>query len=239
MRAWRGSEKAAPGETNHLTVRHGRWGLIFHDPGSHVRARGDCRVIDRHTATCLASEEGPSVRLGDGNDRVELGRVINAMAHGGGGDDRLTGGDEPALYGGPGDDVVSGGPGFDVLSGGAGRDRLQGGRGDDLLLDDETDAQERATSSTAGRDRDGDEIQFQRRRQSVRIDLRRGTTDTGDAIADVEDVYGGSGDDRLTGNGEANFLGGGAGADVVRGAGGDDNVRGGPGNRPRIRRLWA
>src|SRR3954447_13838720 len=60
---------AEPGETNRLSVSDGRLGIVFHDRGCRVRARGACRSVERHTATCPAGAPA-SVRLGDRSDQA-------------------------------------------------------------------------------------------------------------------------------------------------------------------------
>jgi len=76
------------------------------------------------------------VRVGGGNDRVDLGSSVTvpAVLRGGAGDDTLTGGSGgDVLRGGQGDDLLTGGFGADVLGGGPGRDSLEGGRDADTL----------------------------------------------------------------------------------------------------------
>jgi hypothetical protein len=104
------------------------------------------------------------IRLGDGNDRLEVGSGVrinltveggagNDFIRTGAGDDRIEGGagdDEihagagrdyingslgnDKLYGEAGHDTVYGGDGDDTVDGGAGDDYLEGGRGRDHLL---------------------------------------------------------------------------------------------------------
>lgn len=51
-----------------------------------------------------------------------------------------------------------------------------------------------------------------------------------DRIVNVEDIEGGGGKDKLTGDGRVNLLIGGAGDDTLDGGGGNDTIRGGTGN---------
>jgi len=104
------------------------------------------------------------IRLGDGNDRLEVGSGVrvnltveggagNDLIRTGAGDDRVEGGagdDEihtgagrdyvngslgnDKLYGESGHDTVYGGDGDDLVDGGSGDDYLEGGRGRDHLL---------------------------------------------------------------------------------------------------------
>ena len=222
---------AGPGEQNRLRVRFARREYVFHDAGSRLWARGQCRSVDRHTAIC-PSDIGPAILLGDGDDRAWL---EGGTARGGSGDDRLTGrGHGVRLHGDAGNDVLRGGDGSDGLYGGPGRDRLFGGEGDDRLFNDETDAQAAPDLFDGGPEREdrrpGDEIRFARSQKPLRISLDRDIRATRDSFVDVENVIGGSGNDRLTGDDRSNVLAGGDGADVVRGGRGNDSLRGGPGN---------
>jgi Ca2+-binding RTX toxin-like protein len=148
---------------------------------------------------------------------------------GGTGGDHLTGNVKPNLLrGGFGDDTVNGGGGNDVLVDGTsaavpgGSDVLIGGTGVDTA-----DYQNSLANLT------------------LSLDGKRNDTDVGDTSvgidnihADVENVLGGRGNDRITGNAKPNRLAGGIGDDVLIGLGGndvllpgagEDDVKGGPG----------
>ena len=126
---------------------------------------------------------------------------------GGAGGDSLTGdAGANALDGSEGDDTVSGGAGDDAISGGAGADRLDGGAGVDTLD---------YSKATAGVTID------------LGVNLASGGDAAGDVISGFENVRGGSGNDRLTGDGLSNRLEGGAGRDSIFGGAGDDVVSGG------------
>ncbi len=115
-------------------------------------------------------------------------------------DDQLTG-DSNAnrLIGGAGDDTLIGGAGADALDGGDGTDTAD-------------------YSAAPG---------------AVVANLAAGTVEDGtgatDSIANVENIIGGTGDDELTGDAEANVLTGGAGADILSGGAGADTLNGGAG----------
>ena len=121
------------------------------------------------------------------------------------------------LGGDAADNVLDGGKGADTLAGGAGADTLIGGDGSDTAD---------YSSSTVG----------------VQIDLAANTASGGDATGDkfesIENVSGGSADDRLSGdasnnrlsgNGGNDLLIGGAGSDTLDGGDGDDRLEGGSG----------
>jgi Ca2+-binding RTX toxin-like protein len=120
---------------------------------------------------------------------------------GGSADDRLRGNDSPGRF--------DGGPGNDWLDGRGGGDRLTGGDG-------------------------WDHVDYTGRRDDVVVSLNDGADDgesgeRDDVRRDVESVASGSGDDKLTGDDDANSLNAGSGDDEVRGNGGDDTLTGGTG----------
>ncbi|MBB4186323.1 Ca2+-binding RTX toxin-like protein [Sinorhizobium terangae] len=116
------------------------------------------------------------------------------------------------IYGGSGDDTITGDAQNNLFRGGGGSDVLDGGAGNDTV--DYTD-----------------------KTTSVVVTLGGATPTTvfvnglaEDTISNFENAYGGSGDDILTGNGQANTLRGEAGNDTLDGGGGDDSLFGGAGN---------
>jgi Ca2+-binding RTX toxin-like protein len=129
------------------------------------------------------------------------------------GDDTLAA-IENALAG-TGNDVLRGTVGANTLDGGAGHDRIEGRGGDDDL------------DGGAGTDT----VDFSSSSARVRVNLthQRAHGAGRDALLAFEDVRGGPGADRLTGDGVANRLDGGAGNDVLRGKGADDTLIGGSG----------
>jgi VCBS repeat-containing protein len=73
----------------------------------------------------------------DGNDdiKVHSNTNVNAWLFGGGGDDKLRGGDlADVLIGGDGDDQIDGKDGRDLLIGGDGADKLKGHKDEDILV---------------------------------------------------------------------------------------------------------
>ena len=122
------------------------------------------------------------------------------------------------LYGDAGANTLTGGDGDDTLRGGAGADVIAGGNGSDYA---------NYQGSSAG----------------VVVNLLAGTASGGDAAGDtltsIENLYGSSHDDQLTGNNARNIIGGELGNDTLVGNGGDDalsgeagddNLSGGDGN---------
>ncbi len=70
-----------------------------------------------------------------GRDNIRLTGTVNLEAHGGDGDDTITGGaGHDVIWGDQGNDSLTGSAGNDVLVGGSGSDRLVGSAGHDLLI---------------------------------------------------------------------------------------------------------
>ncbi len=126
------------------------------------------------------------------------------------GNDVLTGtAAAESFYGRAGNDTLSGAGGDDEFDGGPGADSFSGNEGSD------------AVSYSGGTPVD------------VTIDgvANDGAAGEGDNVGlDVEDLFGGNGDDRLTGSPSANTLDGGIGADRLTGGPGPDALFGGEGD---------
>ncbi|HEV7890294.1 MAG TPA: M91 family zinc metallopeptidase [Pyrinomonadaceae bacterium] len=76
------------------------------------------------------------IRLGDGNDRLEVGSGvrINLTVEGGAGNDFIrTGAGDDRIEGGAGDDEIHAGAGRDYINGSLGNDRLYGEAGHDTI----------------------------------------------------------------------------------------------------------
>ena len=151
-----------------------------------------------------------------GNDQIN-GSSGRDVVDGRGGDDMISGRG--------GNDVLRGGLGNDTLSGGAGDDLLEGGAGNDLLL-----AGKGADTIRGGAGIDTLQIDT---RADLRVDLAvskaQGFAGGSVTVEGVENLRGGAGNDRLSGNGQANTIEGGAGNDHILGRGGNDILRGGNG----------
>jgi Ca2+-binding RTX toxin-like protein len=115
------------------------------------------------------------------------------------------------IWGGDGNDVLKGGDGPNLLDGGPGADVMNGGGDIDIV-----DYSYRVAPVTANLDGSaGDD----------------GQAGEGDTIgADVEGLFGGSGNDTLTGNAADGVIFGGDGADTIRDAGGRDFIDSGDGS---------
>ena len=143
-----------------------------------------------------------TVNAGGGSDFVD-GKAVNKpqVLNGGAGSD--------SLYGGPAADALNGGDSGDILDGGLGADYLSGGAGNDTAS-----YAYRTAGVTASLD-------------NVANDGVPGEKDN--IRSDVENLNGGSGDDTLTGDGDANDLYGQDGNDKLYGGSGDDRLSGGAG----------
>ncbi|WP_175426673.1 calcium-binding protein [Azospirillum brasilense] len=127
------------------------------------------------------------------------------------------------LAGGTGFDLLKGEEGDDWLFGGANEDTLVGGKGKDLL------------DGGAGKD----VASYEGEEAAVTVNLsgpmtagfvtaKVGGVDE-DILVNIEDIWGGLGDDALTGDAKDNFLKGGIGADTLSGGDGNDRLQGDPG----------
>jgi len=146
-----------------------------------------------------------------------LGLLVPAVAlaqatmQGSSGDDVLTGtAGADSIFGLAGSDRIDGGAGDDDLDGGPGADDLRGGAGSDSVLYGGRSAAVAVTLDDVADD---------------------GQQGEGDNVhADIEQIFGGDGGDRLNGNARAQLIDGGPGDDSILDGGGRDRVYGGPGN---------
>ncbi|KQV33652.1 MULTISPECIES: calcium-binding protein [unclassified Rhizobium] len=156
------------------------------------------------------------------------------------------------IYGGDGDDFIYGEGGDDQLFGQAGNDRLYGGDGNDLLFDldgknilDGGDGDDVfmiahfSTGSTntidggSGRDRVSYTLTSYVDAPMLIVDLatgKGGGTALGDTYTSIEDIQGGDGVDRLSGNDIGNYFYASEGHDFINGRGGSDGFIAGDGS---------
>jgi hypothetical protein len=196
---------ASSGERNLLTVTGSGSTYTIEDTVSNVTAGTGCTQLAAKRVRCSNVVNGPIesvyLDLRDLDDSVTDSAAIDVEVQGGDGPDKLTGGSYgDKLYGGPGDDLLDGGPGSDVLNGDDGRDRVT------------------YASRTAP--------------LNVSVGSFWGDGESGEwdfVSSTVEEVIGGSGDDRMTGTSSANTFIGGAGNDILEGRDGNDVLEGGAG----------
>jgi Ca2+-binding RTX toxin-like protein len=156
----------------------------------------------------LGGEDATDYSLRTEPVHVTLDDVANDGAAGEG--DNVAG-DIEELFGGDGDDTLVGNSVDNLLDGGLGADSMTGGGGLDV-------------------------VDYSTRTGGVVADLDGSAGDDGEAgegdtiAADVEGLFGGAGDDMLTGNSANGFLVGDDGDDVLSDPGGADVVDAGPGD---------
>ena len=168
----------------------------------------------------------------EGNDTLIGGLGLDVL-NSGGGNDKLDGGDgNDQLNGGNGNDTLTGGAGNDTIHGNGGNDSIDGGLGaDDMYGDDGTDT-----------------VTYASRTAAVAVDITEQTGEVADdgqvgekdfVRASVENLIGGSGNDKFTGTVTTlttsgltrnNYFAGGAGNDTLIGLDGNDKLDGGSGN---------
>jgi hypothetical protein len=166
---------------------------------------------------------------------AEVGASPAAVeAHGGAGDDRLSGTpNADRLFGDAGSDNLGGGFGNDLLDGGPGENYYEDGPGDDTIAggpgNDSLNAGPGRDTFTGG---DGDDsVDYRGRTAGVTVTLDNrpddGEAGEGDNVgADVENVFGGSGPDRLVAGSAGTRLAGGPGNDSITGSPQEDRVEG-------------
>lgn len=166
-----------------------------------------------------AGDDSFTTRTLAGGDVANINVAVDADM--GAGDDLLSVSDDTqpvTALGGDGNDGLFSGPAVDRLEGGTGSDDLGGGLGGDTLRGGA----------------DFDRMFYSDHTADVTVDLDNNRDDgqagENDLVQDFEGIFGGAGNDVLTGNGGLNDLDGGGGADRLTGGGGFDHIEGGEGN---------
>lgn len=160
------------------------------------------------------------------NDTIDGADGDDDFVYGYDGDDTIAGGaGTNFLYGGSGDDVFIGGEGADAFQGNAGQDNLDYSNSDAAVTVDLT------TSQLSGGDAENDKILggIDGVIGSDYDDVLTGFDHEGTHPADTftNELFGGLGDDLITGLGGDDILGGGDGDDELYGGKGDDELYGG------------
>lgn len=147
------------------------------------------------------------------------------------------------IIGGAGADTINGGDNDNTIVGGPGNDILSGGGGDDMFV--ETDMQQGSDVVNGGAG--SDTIDYSERPTKLEVTLcipmqascnqgacgcaaDDGEANERDVMANVENIYGGRGDDLLVGTVADNLFVGNEGNDDLRGDAGDDTFYAGDGN---------
>ncbi|MFI6908613.1 calcium-binding protein [Nonomuraea sp. NPDC050394] len=200
--------KAAPGQVNHVTFTAPDADTYLVDDIVPITPLNGCAHPDPADPTlveCTAAATFSGqliIDVGDLDDIVNPTGPNHALIGLGAGND--------VAYGYPGSvgSLVSGGTGNDVIHSGPGRHTIDGGSGTDT-------------------------VSYAARTAAVTVKLAAcpcGEPGENDGLPGIENVTGGSGNDRLEGTAAANVLSGGAGEDTIMGWDGDDSVYGGIGN---------
>jgi Ca2+-binding RTX toxin-like protein len=236
------------GEVNQITIELvGAFYRVTDDTARLTTSDPDCTGSGQHLSRCDAAGVTSIALSGKSlNDSLGVDAATPATINGGKGADRVQGGaaadiliagptqpvgfaSEELLGGGSGDilrgstdtfanSTLNGGGGSDTFNGGPGADTMLGGPGADVF--------------SGG---DGtDQVSYALTVPSVTLTIddvaNDGAVGENDNIqTDIENIFGGDGDDQLTGSAAPNVVGGGGGTDIVRGGAGPDNVDGGLG----------
>jgi Ca2+-binding RTX toxin-like protein len=167
--------------------------------------------------------------------------LFNAVASGNAAafDAIFYGQDNFVYTGGTGKDSFTGGIFGDILDGGAGNDALYGDKGDDTFLG----GAGADTYDGGVNDSSGDTVDYSLTANTHAVIMTLGAANAnasnsstagsdaaGDLVKNVENIIGGSGKDKLTGNTLNNRFEGRDGDDTLTGGSGDDHLIGGQGN---------
>jgi Ca2+-binding RTX toxin-like protein len=200
--------------------------------------------------TGTAADGGDTFDGGDGVDTLsyELRKnaitlTVDRVANDGETNEKDSVGDNiETLIGGEGDDKISAGDADNTIIGGPGNDTLFAGKGDDMFKEPSSEQGSDVMNGGEG----SDSIDYSERTASLAITLCIGTpasctglcacgSDDGedqeyDALVNIENVYGGRGDDSIRGSSADNRLLGGDGNDELFGDDGNDTIYGDSGN---------
>jgi serralysin len=184
--------------------------------------------------TVTGGSRSDAIQAGSGNDRAD-GRGGMDTLWGMTGNDTLRGGTgDDQLWALEGNDRLYGDAGGDDLHGGVGRDHLDGGDGIDWLYGDDLHEGAPAADVMLG-GTGSDFVNYAGYTKALTIDADGVKGDDGQAGehdtigADVESLFGGTGNDRITGNAGNGSFSGGDGNDVIHGGAGVDSINGGEG----------
>lgn len=154
-----------------------------------------------------------------GDDRI-VGKVtfspysgeilLSHRLYGGDGDDYLF--NTPSAHGGAGDDIITGSDGSDFyLDGDAGHDTISGGYGDDVIYLSAVAADADHVDGGVGEE---DLIRYHGD-VGVTVDLINGIDSAGNTMVNIEDVYGSAGDDVVISASRGGHFTGGDGYDIL------------------------
>jgi Ca2+-binding RTX toxin-like protein len=164
--------------------------------------------LQDYTGEGRGNAQNGAVEIDDGAQKYRVETTLGTAAN-----DTISG--HGMLVGGKGADRLTGREHADILLGGNGDDALQGGAGSDVL------------DGGAGFD-------FASYTTAVTANLSDDSQNTGEAAGDtysgIEGIYGSNYADKLTGNASGNIIYGGWGEDTVSGLAGNDHLLAGDSN---------
>jgi Ca2+-binding RTX toxin-like protein len=230
---------AAPGEANQVRFEVEPKKITVSDTGADLTVGAGCTAQGPRRAVCTTTQSSfflVDVALGDRDDGAVFAPIgneetVRPAVDAGAGNDSVDASRLSRIVdvvGGEGDDILIGGAADDNLTGGPGNDSLAGNAGDDQLFGDVAGAT--GNDVLDGGAGSSDEVSYAGRTEGVTVSLAgtgpQGGEGESDALAEVENLTGGSGDDILRGSGAANRIRGHSGHDVIAGLGGNDVLTG-------------
>ena len=178
----------------------------------------------------LVGTDSADVILGAAGNDVLKGRDGDDYLDGGSGNDFIAGGDgADEIFGRGGNDFLNGGDDADQIEGGKGNDKASGDGGDDVFVATVRDGNDVYAGGSGT-----DTLDLSATSAAAKVSLTHGNAfsdDIGfDLLFSIENVIGGSGDDRIAGDNGGNRLDGGSGNDKIEGDRGNDVIIGGSGD---------
>ncbi len=206
--------QAEPGERNAISLTFGPDSAAFTDHAG-VIAAAPCTQVEEKSATCPLTRPDRSFRLSLGG-LSDIASILGADGRG-----RPIGG---TVLAGGGGDVIHGPEGATFYEGGPSVDRLEGGAADDVF--DEGSRANGSDTIIGGGGRDLVTYAGRRRAVVASLDGRRNDGQKGerDRLVDIEDLEGGRGSDRLSGNRRPNTIVGHGGSDRIIGGKSNDRL---------------
>lgn len=187
-----------------------------------IQADGGGRIELQNSGTVIGSISAQSSNVAD--VVTNSGRINGSLSLGSGNDEyRATGNGSVG-------NIIAGAQGNDTLHGGGLADRIDGGSENDLVGGGGgNDTMDGGTGS--------DTVDYTDKSAGIAVTLNGSTTTTvqvggvnEDSIKNFENVLGGAGSDKITGDGAANTLIGNGGNDSLVGGSGNDVLKGGSGH---------